>query len=63
VKHRRAKQALSRVGYQWEKGEHKERVKARECHGNIMYSCMKMKPVETILRTGEGELGTSGSRL
>jgi hypothetical protein len=46
---------LSGGSYQWE-GEYKERVMEGEYGWNIMYACIngKMRPVETILRMGQG---------
>jgi hypothetical protein len=36
-------------------GRFKERVKEAACSENTMYSCMKMRPVETIPEMGEGD--------
>jgi hypothetical protein len=58
VKKGKVKQFLSRERCQWEKGSHKERVKEGKYGRSSLYSCMKMntlKPVEIVLRMGEGE--------
>jgi hypothetical protein len=43
---------LSRGWYHWKEGGHKGRVKEGKYDGSTMNSCMKMKPVETVLRKG-----------
>jgi hypothetical protein len=49
---REVKQVLSGDGYQWEGGEHKERVKEGEYGASIifMYENRIMKPAEIFLR-------------
>jgi RNA binding exosome subunit len=59
---RKVKQVLSESCYQWERGEHKERVKQGEHGGNIMYTYTKMekkRPVDTILRREREEIKES----
>jgi hypothetical protein len=43
--------------YQWEGGEHKERVNQSDCGGCILYSYENriMKSVEIVLRVWEGK--------
>jgi hypothetical protein len=43
MKSRKIKQVLSRGGYQWKGGGHKERVNEGEDGECILYSCMKIE--------------------
>jgi hypothetical protein len=43
MKDKRIKQIFSRGGYQWEKGEHKERVNEGDYGDCILYSYMNIE--------------------
>jgi hypothetical protein len=40
---RKIKHVLSGGGFQWKRGEHKERGIELECGGYVLYQCMKIK--------------------